>query len=169
MSTKPDSDTGAFGKYHVLRFDGSHYSYECPRGLLASGPWELRPHYCTGVCCGRELVEQSTLDEAIEKARASDFEQLIRLREWKESAMTLLSRYDSIADTFGGKLGSSKIDNLERGVARLRKAATLCAIPYEALLVDRESRKWIAPEAWTAIENAVAALREALAHKEEKS
>lgn len=51
---------------------------------------------------------------------ATDFEQLARLREWKESAMTLLARYDSIAETFGGRLGSSKIDNLERGVSQLR-------------------------------------------------
>lgn len=50
----------------------------------------------------------------------SDFEQLTRLREWKESAMTLLARYDSIAETFGGKLGSSKVDNLEQGVNQLR-------------------------------------------------
>jgi hypothetical protein len=27
----------AWAKYHVLRFDKGHYSYECERGLSASG------------------------------------------------------------------------------------------------------------------------------------
>lgn len=44
----------------------------------------------------------------------------------------------------------------------LRAAATAAAIPYEALLIDSESRKWIAPEVWTAIESAVTQLRAAL-------
>lgn len=43
-----------------------------------------------------------------------------RQRAWKESAMTLLTRYDNLAETFGGKLGSSKVTNLETGVAALR-------------------------------------------------
>lgn len=44
----------------------------------------------------------------------------------------------------------------------LREAAAKAAIPYEALLMDSESRRWIAPEVWTAMENAVAELRAAL-------
>lgn len=58
----------ALGKYHVLRFDKGHYSYECDRGLLAGGPWDNRPKQCNGIGCRRELVEQSTLDAAIESA-----------------------------------------------------------------------------------------------------
>ena len=46
----------------------------------------------------------------------------------------------------------------------LRAAAVAAAIPYEALLMDNESRKWIAlaPEVWSAIEKAVEQLRAAL-------
>lgn len=47
-------------------------------------------------------------------------------------------------------------------LAALREATVNLVIPYEALLVDPESRKWIAPEVWTAIQQGVAALREAL-------
>lgn len=66
---------------------------------------------------------------------------------------------------FLGPISPSDFEQL----LRLRRAATLYAIPYEALLMDSESRRWIAPEVWTAIENAVAALREALARTGEKS
>ena len=54
----------------------------------------------------------------------SDTEQLIKLRDWKESAMTILAQYDAVAESFGGRLGSSKMENLERGVGRLRQAGT---------------------------------------------
>lgn len=47
-------------------------------------------------------------------------------------------------------------------IAQLEAALLLCAIPYEALLMDSASRKWIAPAVWTAIEKAVAAIRAAL-------
>ena len=40
------------------------------------------------------------------------------------------------------------------------KALVQCVIPYEALLADSESRKWIAPEIWQSIESAVAAVRQ---------
>lgn len=36
----------------------------------------------------------------------------------------------------------------------LRKALVECAIPYEAIRMDAESKKWIAPEVWKAIEDA---------------
>jgi hypothetical protein len=36
------------------------------------------------------------------------------------------------------------------------------AAPYEGLLMDHESRKWIAPKVWTAIEQAVEKLRHRL-------
>lgn len=51
---------------------------------------------------------------------------------------------------------------LQAEVKGLREALIAAVIPYEALLIDSESRKWIAPEVWAAIENAVAALRAAL-------
>lgn len=41
-------------------------------------------------------------------------------------------------------------------------ALALCAIPYEALLMDAESRRWIAPVVWIEIEKAVIAARPAL-------
>lgn len=40
--------------------------------------------------------------------------------QWKREAIALLERYDAVAETFGGELGSSKVTNLERGVAELR-------------------------------------------------
>lgn len=43
------------------------------------------------------------------------------LRQWKAEALPLLTRYDNLAETFGGKLGSSKVNNLERGVTALRE------------------------------------------------
>jgi hypothetical protein len=45
----------------------------------------------------------------------------------------------------------------------LAEALVECVIPYEALLVDAESRKWIAPQVWEAMERAVLAAREVLA------
>ena len=165
-TTKPDTETGwkkfprADGYYwwaisgEVRLLEVIHSSKEAWTEGDDTNQWDKAYHW-TGKFLG--------------PISPSDFEQLLRLRDWKESAMTLLPRYDGIAETFGGKLGSSKIDNLERGVKRLRKAVTLCAIPYEALLADSESRKWIAPEVWAAIENAVAALREALANTGEQS
>lgn len=53
--------------------------------------------------------------------------------------------------------------NQAAGMAAVIEALALCAIPYEALLMDRESRKWIAPEVWSDIERAVIAARAALA------
>lgn len=75
--------------------------------------------------------EVSTFDDELKRSdyewlgpiSPSDTEQLIRLRDWKESAMTILAQYDAVADSFGGRLGSSKMENLERGVEQLRKIA----------------------------------------------
>ena len=44
----------------------------------------------------------------------------------------------------------------------LKAALAACVLPYEALLLDKESRKWIAPEIWNEIEASVAAARKAL-------
>lgn len=84
------------------------------------------------------------------------------LRDWKESAMNLLHDYDAIAEPFGGKLGSSKIQNLERGVAQLRealvnltRACTPSGLPGEPQRGVRMPEKEI-----------VAAARAALAGKE---
>ena len=44
----------------------------------------------------------------------------------------------------------------------LRRALVECALPYEALLADTESRKWIAPSVWEAMERAVVIARAAL-------
>jgi len=49
--------------------------------------------------------------------------------------------------------------------ARLREVLAEAIIPYAALLVDAESRKWIAPNIWKAIETAVKGARAALERK----
>jgi hypothetical protein len=51
---------------------------------------------------------------------------------------------------------------------RLREALAQAAIPYEALLMDAESRRWIAPRVWSAIETTVAAARAALQPEQEQ-
>lgn len=52
-------------------------------------------------------------------------------------------------------------------IKRLREALVLAAIPHEALVADWESRQWIAPSIWVAMEEAVVAIRAALeAHDE---
>lgn len=53
-------------------------------------------------------------------------------------------------------------------VREYREALTKAAIPYEGLLMDRESRKWIAPTVWKAIEDAVVAIRKSLLNEMEK-
>lgn len=50
----------------------------------------------------------------------------------------------------------------------LRKLLVAAAIPYEALLLDAESRRWIAPEVWEAMETAVINIRAALSPNHEK-
>jgi hypothetical protein len=51
---------------------------------------------------------------------------------------------------------------LERERDALREALASAVIPYEALLLDSESRRWIAPEVWSAMETAVTKARAAL-------
>lgn len=51
---------------------------------------------------------------------------------------------------------------------RLREVLTGAVIPYEAILMDSESRKWIAPVVWEAIKNAVTSAR-AVLNDEERS
>jgi len=48
-------------------------------------------------------------------------------------------------------------------VKRLRKVVVALACPYEALLLDEKSRRWLAPTLWAAIEEGVAAARDATA------
>lgn len=50
-------------------------------------------------------------------------------------------------------------------VWELREAAVKLVLPYEALLVDNESRRWLAPTLWAAIEEGVKAVRAALIAK----
>lgn len=49
--------------------------------------------------------------------------------------------------------------NLLRQITRLKEILVKCTVPYEALLMDKESRKWIAPEIWKTIEDAVQSAR----------
>ena len=50
----------------------------------------------------------------------------------------------------------------QRDVLPLMEAAVKLVLPYEGLLADSESRRWIAPTLWTAIEEGVKAVRAAL-------
>lgn len=52
--------------------------------------------------------------------------------------------------------------NLLAEVRRLREVLVNLAAPCEAILMDGESRKWIAPQVWSAIESAAAQIRAAL-------
>lgn len=87
------------GKYHVLRFDKGHYSYECDRGLSAGGPWDNRPKQCNGIGCRRELVEQSTLDAAIESAATAMRDKIASaLRATKETSIPVNRALEIIAE-----------------------------------------------------------------------
>lgn len=76
-----------------------------------------------------------------EKAGVAVDDQVASLMEWKESAVTLLTRYDDIAATFPGVLGSSKVENLENGVKELRLALDQAVEVY-----DKQVREY--NEAW---------------------
>jgi len=59
-------------------------------------------------------------------------------------------------------------DNLATSRAALedvRRVVAACAIPYEALLLDEPSRKWIAPAVWETMQRAVLEARRALAQE----
>mgnify|MGYP007001732573 CR=1 FL=1 len=53
----------------------------------------------------------------------------------------------------------TEYDRLKVNNARLLEALVKCTVPYEALLADSESRKWIAPTIWRDIEDGVRAAR----------
>lgn len=57
---------------------------------------------------------------------------------------------------------AEKLERLER----CEKALAEAAMPYEALLIDRDSRNWIAPELWKMIEHFVQSARVALKETE---
>ena len=62
--------------------------------------------------------------------------------------------------------GARPVDKIEKRDAQikvLRKALAEAALPYEAILMDQPSQKWIAPSVWTAIQEAVSKVRAALA------
>jgi hypothetical protein len=63
----------------------------------------------------------------------------MELLGWKTGAMPILMRYDDIAETVPGDLGSSKVENLANELARLRAAnAKLLAVCERALpIVER--------------------------------
>jgi hypothetical protein len=54
-----------------------------------------------------------------------------------------------------GHMANARIAELERERDALKLALVSAAIPYEALLLDAESRRWIAPDVWSAIEKAL--------------
>ena len=64
---------------------------------------------------------------------------------------------------------ANEADALRAEVERLRAVLVVCAIPYEALRMDDESRKWIAPSIWQRMIDATDAARAALAPTPEKA
>ena len=91
----------------------------------------------------------ATLDAWVRRANETEAYAKDRL----EQAITERARYAAYV---------LKAEHLAAQVERLQRALVECAVPYEALLLDGGSRKWIAPEVWTAIENAVIGVRAAL-------
>jgi hypothetical protein len=67
----------------------------------------------------QERVYENTVNDLL-----NDSDRLITIIDeqgwWKESAMSILAEYDEIAESFGGKLGSSKMENLRDGIESLR-------------------------------------------------
>lgn len=57
----------------------------------------------------------------------------------------------------------AELERLRTELAMLKVAVVRLAIPYEALLLDRKSRKWIEPTIWQDITEGVYAAREAIA------
>lgn len=60
---------------------------------------------------------------------------------------------------------AESIAEFQREQREFRRALVETAIPYEALLTDAQSRKWIAPEVWASVEQAVKAARSAITPK----
>lgn len=58
---------------------------------------------------------------------------------------------------------SNQKPNIDTSDDALLRACVELALPYEALLMDHESRRWIAPEIWKAIETGVATIRSIVA------
>ena len=72
-------------------------------------------------------------------------------------------RLEAVASVVAAEIVAAVNATDPEALAWLKAALVECALPYEALLLDQESRKWIAPTVWKAIETAVAASRAALA------
>jgi hypothetical protein len=72
------------------------------------------------------------------------------------------------SDVLNGSLSSDSA-TLRAENAALKAALIDCALPYEALLADWGSRRWIADRIWADIERAVAASRAALLERRNKS
>lgn len=72
------------------------------------------------------------------------------LLAWKKDAMTLLTAYDEIAETCPGKLGSRKIENLRKEMARLREVnaglLAACKIGLARIESDVESTERYVPD-----------------------
>ena len=91
------------------------------------GGWDARTNYPPETPEGT----QASADRSFLAHARVDIDALIRdwraLQRWKAEALPLLTRYDNLAETFGGKLGSSKVTNLEVGVAALREQLNTAA------------------------------------------
>jgi len=88
-----------------------------------------------------ELAEvEASRDAGFVLAHVSRLIAAVReLQQWKESAMTFLTRYEDIADSIGGELGSGRVDNLRKFVQ-----AALAQQSSGEVLVSREEAAKIA-------------------------
>lgn len=84
-------------------------------------------------------------------------QQLLDLRAENTALREQLARAMSETDT-----AREFVTRLTIEKQRLEQSIVRAAIPYEALLMDAESRKWIAPTIWQEIESTVTAIREAI-------
>jgi hypothetical protein len=116
-----------------------------------------------------ELAYEGAIDKATEfegkwkaaEARAEDLEALFRLQRTRMTEATKVWRETTHQHDVSPDLGDLLAWLLSAREA-LTKAVVLLAVPYEGLLLDSESRRWIAPALWAAIEEGVKAARPAL-------
>jgi anaerobic glycerol-3-phosphate dehydrogenase len=76
------------------------------------------------------------------------------------ATVELLEEFDTAREEI--VIANGTIDRLTAQIDQLRETIVKCALPYEAIRMDSESRRWIAPQVWKAIEEAVLAIRQSI-------
>lgn len=90
-------------------------------------------------------------DEVLRIARQLNGGRKVEDGTWFQRAIATLEEAFKTSDV--------RIAELTAERDALREALVKCAIPYEGLLMDKESRKWIAPPIWGDIESAAQDIR----------